>query len=164
LSDKGASQNLTTQSSQRNHNGHKEKNKRANLASPGFEPLPTELNQLSRLILDCAFTVHKSLGPGLLETTYRLCLTHEIRKRGVVVERELALPIIYDGISFESGYRIDMLVGGLIVVELKAVESILAVHKAQLLPYLKHSEKRLGLLINFNSVLLKDGICRIINK
>jgi GxxExxY protein len=134
------------------------------LASPGFEPLPTELNQLSRLILDCAFTVHKSLGPGLLETTYRLCLTHEIRKRGVLVERELALPVVYDGLSLESGYRIDMLVGRLIIVEIKAVESIIAVHQAQLLSYLKHSGKRLGLLINFNSVLLKDGIRRVINK
>jgi GxxExxY protein len=133
------------------------------LISPAFEALPAELNELSRLILDCAFAVHKSLGPGLLETTYRLCLTHEIRKRGILVERELALPIVYDGLSLESGYRIDMLVGGLVTVELKAVESIIAVHPAQLLSYLKHSGKRLGLLINFNSVLLKDGIRRVIN-
>jgi GxxExxY protein len=134
------------------------------LASPGFEPIPTELNELSRLILDCAFTVHKALGPGLLETTYRLCLTHEIRKRGVLVERELALAVVYDGLSLESGYRIDMLIGGQIIVELKAVESILAVHQAQLLSYLKHSGKRLGLLINFNSVLLKNGIRRVVNQ
>jgi GxxExxY protein len=72
------------------------------LASPGFDPIPAELNHLSRLILDSAFTVHKSLGPGLLETTYRLCLTHEIRKRGVLVEGELALPVVYDGLCFEA--------------------------------------------------------------
>jgi GxxExxY protein len=132
------------------------------LRSAGFQQVSSELNDLSRVILDSAFAVHKSLGPGLLETTYRLCLLHELRKRGMSVEQEVALPITYDGVTLESGYRIDLLVNDLIVIELKAVDSLLAIHQAQLLSYLKHSGKRLGLLINFNSILLKDGIRRVI--
>jgi GxxExxY protein len=132
------------------------------LRSAGFQQVSSELNDLSRVILDSAFAVHKSLGPGLLETTYRLCLLHELRKRGMSVEQEVALPITYDGVTLESGYRIDLLVNDLIVIELKAVDSLLAIHQAQLLSYLKHSGKRLGLLINFNSIFLKDGIRRVI--
>ncbi|MCU1305514.1 MAG: hypothetical protein JWN45_209 [Acidobacteriaceae bacterium] len=90
-------------------------------------------------------------------------MVHELEKHGTIVQQELMLPIVYDGVAMESGYRIDLLVGDLMVVELKAVESLLAIHQAQLLSYLKHSGKRLGLLINFNSVLLKDGIRRVVN-
>ena len=133
------------------------------MATP-FQPIPNDLNELSRVIVDCALRVHRTLGPGLLESTYRQCLVHELNKQHVSVQAEVALPILYDGLLLESGYRMDLLVNDAIVVELKAVDDLLAIHRAQLLSYLKHSGKRLGLLINFNSVLLKDGICRLINK
>ncbi len=125
--------------------------------------MPEELNVLSRVILDSAFKVHKALGPGLLETTYRLCLTHELRKAGLEVKCEVNLPIQYDGICLDGGYRIDLLVNDSIILELKAIDALCAIHQAQLLSYLKHSGKRLGLLINFNTVLLKSGIRRVIN-
>jgi GxxExxY protein len=134
------------------------------VATPTFQPVPDELNELSRIIVDCALKVHKTLGPGLLESTYRYCLVHELNKQGLRVQTEVALPIRYDGLLLESGYRIDILVNDAIVVELKSIDDLLAIHQAQLLSYLKHSGKRLGLLINFNSVLLKDGIRRVINK
>lgn len=130
---------------------------------PRFQPVPHDLNALSRVILDCAFRVHKALGPGLLETTYRMCLTHELRKAGLKVEAEVALPVSYDDTVLDGGYRIDLLVNDTIVLELKALDALMAIHQAQLLSYLKHSGKRLGLLINFNTVLLKNGIRRIVN-
>ncbi len=133
------------------------------MASPALQELPDELNELSRLVLDCAFKVHKVLGPGLLEGSYRLCLAHELRRRGLKVEAEVPLPINYEGILLETGYRLDLLVNGVLVIELKAIDAILPVHRAQLLSYLKHSNKRLGLLINFNCVLLKNGIRRVIS-
>jgi GxxExxY protein len=133
------------------------------MASPRFSPIPDELNALSKMILDSAVQVHKNLGPGLLESSYRVCLAHEIITRGVTVECELPLPIKYGGVVLDCGYRLDMLVGGAIIVELKTVEEIVALHQSQLLTYLRHANKRLGLLINFNSVLLKDGIRRVIN-
>ena len=133
------------------------------MASPRFQPIPDELNALSKVVLDCAFKVHKALGPGLLETTYRLCLCHELKKAGLRVQSEVELPVKYDGVILESGYRIDVIVNEEIVLELKACEGLLAIHQAQLLSYLKHSGKRLGLLINFNSILLKEGIRRVIN-
>jgi GxxExxY protein len=133
------------------------------VASPTFQAAPDELNNLSRIVLDGAFKVHKALGPGLLENSYRLCLTHELRRQGLKVATEIAVPINYEGIVLDAGYRLDILVSDALVVELKAVEALLAIHQAQLLSYLKHSDKRLGLLINFNSVLLKDGIRRVIN-
>ena len=125
------------------------------MASPRFQPVPDESNTLSKVILDCAFKVHKALGPGLLETTYRICLSHELRKAGLIVRSEVNLPVQYDGIALEGGYRIDLLVNDAIILELKAIDDLLAIHKAQLLSYLKHSGKRLGLLLNLNTVLLK---------
>ena len=133
------------------------------MADKKFKEVPAELNELSRQIVDAAFKVHKSLGPGLLESTYRICLVRELVLRGLRVEQEIALPVEYEGVKLESGYRIDILVEGEIIVELKCVEGLLAIHKAQLLSYLKHARKRLGLLINFNTVLFKDGIMRVIN-
>ena len=133
------------------------------MASPRFSPIPQELNALSRLILDCAFKVHKTLGPGLLESSYRACLAHELKTKGVSVECEVPLPLRYAGVALDCGYRIDMVVDNQIIVELKTVESLLAVHQSQLLTYLRHSGKRLGLVINFNEVLLKNGIRRVIN-
>jgi GxxExxY protein len=133
------------------------------MSSSGFARVPEELNELSREIVDSAYKIHRKLGPGLLESTYRLCMVPELTLRGHKVLQEVELPINYEGVSLESGYRIDLIVDDAIIVELKAIESILAIHRAQLLSYLKHSRKRLGLLINFNSVLIKDGITRIVN-
>jgi GxxExxY protein len=133
------------------------------MATP-FQPIPHDLNELSRTIVDCAFKVHKALGPGLLESSYRQCLVYELKKQNLQVQAEVALPVRYEGLLLDSGYRMDIVVNDAIVVELKAIDGLLAIHHAQLLSYLKHSGKRLGLLINFNSVLLKDGIRRVINK
>ena len=133
------------------------------MPSAGFARVPEELNELSRDIVDSAYKVHRQLGPGLLESTYRLCMVRELTLRGHKVHQEVELPIEYEGVKLESGYRIDLVVDDRVIVELKAIESVLPIHRAQLLSYLKHSERRLGLLINFNSVLIKDGITRIVN-
>ncbi len=122
-----------------------------------------ELNDISGQTINCAIKVHKTLGPGLLESTYEVCLTHELRKSGLRVESQLALPIVYDEILIEAGYRIDLMVEDSVVVELKSIEGLLPIHEAQLLTYLKLSRKKLGLLINFNVPLLKNGIKRMVN-
>ncbi len=107
--------------------------------------------------------VHTALGPGLLESVYEKCLKHELTKEGLHVEPQIWLPVIYDGIQMEGGYKIDLLVENLVLVELKVVEQLLPVHRAQLLSYLKLSNKNVGLLINFNVGHLRDGIRRIVN-
>jgi len=122
---------------------------------------PVELNQLSGQIVDAAYAVHSALGPGLLESVYEICLVHELSKRGLKADRQVALPVQYDGVRLDAGLRLDLLVDGRLVVELKAVESLLPVHKAQLLTYLKLSGHRLGLIINFNVPLIKNGIVRV---
>ncbi|MBX7174149.1 MAG: GxxExxY protein [Pyrinomonadaceae bacterium] len=122
-----------------------------------------ELNQISEKIIGCAIKVHKTLGPGLLESTYEVCLIHELRKSGINVQSQLALPVIYDGIKLDAGYRIDLLVEDSIIVELKAVDCLLPIHEAQVLSYLKLSKKKLGLLINFNVKLLVNGVKRLAN-
>jgi GxxExxY protein len=132
-------------------------------AGTGFARVPDDLNEISGAIVDSAIKVHKALGPGLLESTYRLCLVHELTRRGYRVEPELPIAVKFEGLSLDAGYRLDLLVNGEVIVELKAVEAICALHRAQLLSYLKHANKRLGLLINFNTVLLKDGLVRIVN-
>ena len=132
-------------------------------AGTAFSKVPDDLNEISRAIVDAALKVHKALGPGLLESTYRLCLAHELKLRGHSVQQELPVPVKFEGLTLDAGYRLDLLVAGEVVVELKAVEEICAIHRAQLLSYLKHSGKRLGLLINFNTVLIKDGIVRIVS-
>src|SRR5439155_23054915 len=104
---------------------------------------------------------HRALGPGLLESVYELCLVHELTKRGLKVERQVSLPVVYDSIRLDAGLRLDIVVEDSVVVELKAVESMLPVHTAQLLTYLKLTGHRLGLLINFNVPLIKDGIHRL---
>jgi len=126
------------------------------------QPISPELNSLARKAVDAAFTVHSALGPGLLEGIYESCLFHELTKRGLRVERQVSLPVIYDGLSLESGLRLDMLVEDTLVLELKAVEVILPVHLSQVLTYLKLSGRRMGLLINFNVPRIKDGIKRIV--
>lgn len=122
-----------------------------------------ELNEITENIIGCAMKVHTALGPGLLEKTYEVCLEHEIRKLGMAAVRQLALPVVYDGIELDAGYRIDMLVENLVIVELKTVDRILPVHEAQLLSYLKLSSKKIGLLLNFNVARLVDGIKRVAN-
>ena len=108
--------------------------------------------------------VHTVLGPGLLEGAYEVCFAHELRKRGLRVETQFPLPVTYDGVRVDLGYRLDLLVENEVVVELKAIETVLPVHKAQLLSYLRLGGKRLGLLINFHVDRLKDGITRLLNK
>lgn len=119
-------------------------------------------NEISKIVLDCAFKVHSSLGPGLLESAYRTCLAYEMRKAGLTVEEEKALPLIYEEIKLECGYRVDLLINSKVVVELKTVEALNDVHQAQTLTYMKLSGCRLGLLINFYVKSLKDGIRRFI--
>lgn len=122
-----------------------------------------DVDRITAAIVDSATKVHSALGLGLLESVYERCLSHELTKRGLRVESQLWLPVIYDGIQVEGGYKIDLLVENTVIVELKVVEKILEVHKAQLLSYLKLSDRRVGLLINFNVVHLRDGIARMAN-
>jgi len=118
-------------------------------------------NALSNLIIGGAIDVHTQLGPGLLENVYEECLAHELIARGVVFERQKILPVQYKGLHLECGFRLDLLVGGLVVVEIKAVDKLIPVHEAQLITYLKLTGCKLGLLLNFNVVRLKQGIRRI---
>jgi len=119
--------------------------------------------EVGRVILDSAMKVHSALGCGLLESAYEACLAHELVKRGVTVERQVALPVRYDGYTIDAGYRVDLLVNKIVMVELKAVEKILNVHQAQIMSYLKMSGCKLGYLLNFNVVHFKDGIKRVVN-
>jgi GxxExxY protein len=121
-----------------------------------------ELNEISGQIVEAAMTVHTVLGPGLLENAYEACLKHELLKRGLRVEQQVALPVVYDGVKIDLGYRLDLLVEQEVIIELKAVEKVTPLHQAQLLSYLKLGHKRLGLLINFNVLHLKNGIERMV--
>jgi GxxExxY protein len=127
-----------------------------------FEPLPTETELLAKTVVDAAYKVHTTLGPGLLESVYETCLGHELRQRGVSTESQVVIPIVYEGLRLEGGLRIDMLVNKQVLVEVKAVDQMNRVFKAQVLTYLKLTGLRLGLLINFNVPLIKNGIERII--
>ena len=120
-----------------------------------------ELEQLTDGILEAAMKVHTHLGPGMLENVYHACLRHELLKRGYTIESEVWLPVLYEDLRIEGAFKADLIVNDLVVVELKAVEKILAVHKAQLLSYLKMSGKPVGLLLNFNVVHLREGISRL---
>jgi GxxExxY protein len=122
-----------------------------------------ETNDITGTIVDAAMKVHTTLGPGLLESVYEKCLKHELVKRGLRVESQIWVPVIYDGMEIEGGYKIDLLVEGNVIVELKLVEQLLDIHKAKLLSYLKLSRRQVGLLINFNVVHLRDGIRRLAN-
>ncbi len=118
---------------------------------------------LSHKILDAAMKVHSKLGPGLFEEVYKVCLRHELANSGLKVYSEVGLPVTYDGIALDIGYRIDLLVQDTIILELKSVEHLAPLHKAQLLTYLKLAKKEVGLLLNFNTVHLRDGIIRVAN-
>jgi len=119
-----------------------------------------DLNKISYAIIGCAYKVHSALGPGLLESTYEDCLEYELLQNGLRVIRQKELPVVYGDIILDAGYRIDLLVENEVIIELKSVESIAPLHEAQLLTYLKLSNKKLGLLINFNTKILKEGIIR----
>jgi GxxExxY protein len=120
-------------------------------------------HDISGVIVDTAINVHRSLGPGLLESVYLNVMAFELRRRNLAVATEVPMPLIWDNLRFEVGFRADMIVADLIIVEFKSVESISPVHKKQVLTYLRLSDKRLGLLLNFGSELMKDGIFRIVN-
>jgi len=126
------------------------------------EAISESVNMLARKVVDAAFHVHENLGPGLLESVYEACLCHELNKRGVIFKQQVVLPIVYDGLEIEAGLRIDLWIDHKLIVELKAVEQLHEVHQAQLMTYMKLTETRLGLLINFNVPAIKQGIRRII--
>jgi GxxExxY protein len=126
------------------------------------DPLPPRTHEIANSVFDAAFALHRALGPGLLESTYEICLEYELAKRGHSVQRQVALPVVYETVRLDAGYRIDLLVDGAVIVEVKAVEALAPVHEAQILTYLRLSGKRLGFLINFNVALLKQGIKRMI--
>ena len=125
-------------------------------------PIPVETNAVAKGIFECALRVHRNLGPGLLESVYSGCLAHEMAKSGLAFRREVALPVVYEDVRFEAGYRIDFLVEDCVIVEIKAVETVHPVHIAQTLTYLKLSERRVGLLLNFNVPVLKEGVRRLV--
>ncbi len=122
-----------------------------------------DMNQLTSQVINAAIEVHKAPGPGLLESTYEECLCHELKLRGIPFERQKDLPVEYKGAKLDCGYRLDMVLAGQLVVELKACEVILPIHEAQLLTYLKLSGMKVGLLVNFNVPILKEGLKRISN-
>ncbi|NLK92589.1 MAG: GxxExxY protein [Bacteroidales bacterium] len=120
-----------------------------------------EINRITHEILDSAYKIHSALGPGLLESAYRSCLGYELRKKGLKVNEEMPLPLIYEEVKLDCGYRIDLLVENEVIVELKTVSELNDIHLAQVLTYLRFSEKKVGLLINFNVKSLKNGIKRV---
>jgi GxxExxY protein len=120
-------------------------------------------NELSRIVFDCALKVHKRLGPGLLESSYEACLFYELKKLGLNVVKQKSLPLIYEEVKLDIGYRIDIIVEDKLILEIKSVDALNDIHFAQLLTYLKLTNCKLGLLMNFNVVLIKDGVKRIVN-
>ena len=120
-------------------------------------------NAIAREIVDAAFRIHTTLGPGLLESVYETILSYELTRRGLQVARQQAIPIIYESVRMDEGFRADLIVNDKVIVEIKSVEALGHIHKKQLLTYLRLADKRLGLLINFNTALIKDGITRIAN-
>ena len=119
-----------------------------------------ELNEITKAIIGCAIEVHRNLGPGLLESAYEECLIFELLKKGLEIEKQKPVPVVYKDIKLDYGYRIDVLVENSIIIELKAIDAINPVHEAQLLTYMRFAKKPIGLLINFNVTVLKDGIRR----
>lgn len=120
-------------------------------------------NEISRIIVDCCFKVHNELGPGLLESVYEEVLSYELIKRGLYIERQKGIPVVYDNLKMELGFRADIIIENKVIIELKSIDAIAPVHSKQLLTYLKLTGFKLGLLVNFNEALIKDGIKRIVN-
>ncbi len=121
-------------------------------------------NEVARIVVDVAFQIHKKLGPGLLESVYEAVMMHELRKRGLHVENQVAVPVEWDGVRLDLGFRPDLIVEHCLIVELKSIEAVAPVHKKVLLTYLRLADKRLGLLINFGVELIKTGITRVVNR
>lgn len=146
-----------------NNKGTKEQ--RRGLEFPDWKRvrIPPDVESLAKIVVDSVFTIHKELGPGLLESAYEACLSRELELRGVKHQRQLPVPLEYKGIRVEIGYRADVVVEEKLLLELKAVDELLPVHTAQVITYLRLKKFPLGLLINFNEVLIKDGIHRILN-
>lgn len=132
------------------------------IMAQGFAPVPSEVEKIVTRTMDAAFAVHRALGPGLLESVYEICLCHELSKCGLAFQRQLILPVVYDGVRLEAGLRIDLFVEESVIIEIKAVEKRIPLHEAQLITYLKLTGCRLGLLINFNVLLLKNGMKRLV--
>lgn len=130
--------------------------------SKEFLPIPKELEVIAMHIVDCAYTVHKNLGPGLLEKVYEICFCHELDKRGLKNKRQIDVPIVYDGLTFSEGLRLDVIVENEVICELKAIENVNPVWDAQVLSHMKLTHKRLGFLINFNVVNIGSGIKRFV--
>jgi GxxExxY protein len=126
------------------------------------EPLPAAVETLGTAVVDCAFRVHKTLGPGLLESVYVTCLAYELSQRGIPVSTQIPVPVVYGELRFETGFRLDLLVGDQVIVEVKSIERDAPIFQAQLMTYLKVTGKRLGFLINFNVPLIKSGIKRVL--
>jgi len=120
-------------------------------------------NQIAAAVVDAAFKIHTTLGPGLLESIYEATLEYELRNRGLSVLRQIGLPVYYEGLKLEIGYRVDLIVGDKVIIEIKSIEALAPIHKRQLLTYLRLANMRLGLLINFNVERIKDGIRRVVN-
>ena len=120
-------------------------------------------NEISKHIVDAAFRIHTTLGPGLYESVYQVALEYELRKRGLSFVKQQPIPVVYETIRLEKGFRADFIVEGTVIIELKSVEVTAPIHRKQLLTYLRLADKRLGLLINFNVALIKDGISRVVN-
>ncbi len=127
-----------------------------------FAPIPDGIERVGKAVLDAAYKVHSTLGPGLLESVYETCLAYKVRESGIEVQTQVALPIVYENLKIDSGLRLDLLAGNCVVVELKAVDVMYPVYQSQLLTYLKLSQFRLGFLINFNVTRLKSGIIRMV--
>jgi len=127
-----------------------------------FKKVDPEVEKTAEQVVDAAYKIHKTFGPGLLESASEACLLYELKKRGLKAETQVVVPLIYDGEKIDAGFRLDLLVQDRLIIELKAVESLLPIHEAQVLTYLKITNNRLGLLINFNVPLIKNGIQRVI--
>ena len=120
-------------------------------------------NEISKIVFDCAIKLHRALGPGLLESSYEACMFYELKKSGIFVEKQKPLPLIYEDVKLEIGYRVDLIIENKVILEIKSVEALNDVHIAQVLTYLKLSNCKLGMLLNFNVALIKNGIKRIAN-
>jgi GxxExxY protein len=139
-----------------------DKNNSSKIIDNQYTPIPIELDNIGKLIVDSAFTVHKNLGPGLLEKVYEVCFCYELEKRGLKYQRQLDIPIVYDNLVFNEGLRLDVLVEDQVICELKAIETVNPVWEAQVLSHLKLANKRLGYLINFNVLKISSGIRRFV--
>jgi GxxExxY protein len=137
-------------------------NQNADSSKRIFHPISKELDDIGRLVVDAAFTVHKNLGPGLLEKVYEICFCYELEKRGLAYKRQVDIPVVYDNLVFNEGLRLDVIVENKVICELKAIETVNPVWEAQILSHLKLTGERLGYLINFNVVNIGNGIRRLI--